>query len=193
MTLQQQISLSTKGHGDMHDLTEQVAAIVNSSGITTGLMHVFNVGSTAALGTIEFEPGLQQDLPAILDELIPPSRNYGHERTWHDGNGHSHLQATLLGPSLTVPVAEGKLVLGTWQQVPSSRMRCARASAHGRGHNSWATENGRSELEWTSCYGETRTSPKAATQSQTRYQGPWPSRMPIDRAFGSCGGGNGSD
>ena len=117
MTFQQQILLSTNGHGDMHDLTEQVAAIVNSSGIKTGLMHVFNVGSTAALGTIEFEPGLQQDLPAILDKLIPPSRNYGHERTWHDGNGHSHLQATLLGPSLTVPIAEGKLVLGTWQQV----------------------------------------------------------------------------
>ncbi len=117
MTYQQQISLSTKGHGDMHDLTEQIAAIGNSSGIKTGLMHVFNVGSTAALGTIEFEPGLQRDLPAILDKLIPPSRNYGHEQTWHDGNGHSHLQATLLGPSLTVPVAEGKLLLGTWQQV----------------------------------------------------------------------------
>ena len=117
MNYQQQISLSTNGHGDMHDLTEKVAAIVNSSGIKTGLMHVFNVGSTAALGTIEFEPGLQRDLPAILDKLIPPSRNYGHEQTWHDGNGHSHLQATLLGPSLTVPIAEGKLVLGTWQQV----------------------------------------------------------------------------
>ncbi len=117
MTYQQQISLSTKGHGDMHDLTEQVSAIVNSCGIQTGLMHVFNVGSTAALGTIEFEPGLQRDLPAILDKLIPPSRSYGYEQTWHDGNGHSHLQATLLGPSLTVPIAEGKLVLGTWQQV----------------------------------------------------------------------------
>ena len=117
MTYQQQISLSTKGHGDMHDLTEQLTAIVSSSGIKTGLTHVFNVGSTAALGTIEFEPGLQQDLPAILDKLIPPSRNYGHEQTWHDGNGHSHLQATLLGSSLTVPIAEGKLVLGTWQQV----------------------------------------------------------------------------
>jgi secondary thiamine-phosphate synthase enzyme len=117
MTYKQQISLSTKGHGDMHDLTEQVAAAVNSSGIKTGLVHVFNVGSTAALGTIEFEPGLQQDLPAILDKLIPPSRNYGHERTWHDGNGHSHLQATLLGPSLTLPITESKPVLGTWQQV----------------------------------------------------------------------------
>jgi secondary thiamine-phosphate synthase enzyme len=117
MTYQQQISLSTKGHGDMHDLTQQVATIVNSSGIKTGLMHVFNVGSTVALGTIEFEPGLERDLPAILDKRIPPSRNYGHEQTWHDGNGHSHLQATLLGPSLTVPIAEGKLVFGTWQQV----------------------------------------------------------------------------
>src|SRR5438309_4441648 len=117
MTYQQQISLSTKGHGDMHDLTEQVAALVNSSGITTGLMHVFNVGSTAALGTIEFEPGLQQDLPELLDKLIPPSRDYGHERAWHDGNGHSHLQATLLGPSITVPISGGKLVLGEWQQI----------------------------------------------------------------------------
>src|SRR5258708_37869536 len=116
MTYQQQISLSTKGHGDIHNLTEQVAAIVNSSGIKTGLMHVFNVGSTAALGTIEFEPGLQRDLPAILDKLIPPSRNYGHEQTWHDGNGHSHPQATLLGPSLTWPIPEGKLGLAPWPQ-----------------------------------------------------------------------------
>ena len=66
---------------------------------------------------IEFEPGLQHDLPAILDKLIPPSRSYGHEQAWHDGNGHSHLQATLLGPSLTIPIAEGQLVLGTWQQI----------------------------------------------------------------------------
>ena len=117
MSYQQQIVISTKGHGDMRDLTEQVAAIVTSSGIQTGAVNVFNVGSTAAVGTIEFEPGLQNDLPAILDNLIPPSRSYGHEQAWHDGNGHSHLQATLLGPSLTVPIAEGKLVLGTWQQI----------------------------------------------------------------------------
>ena len=117
MSYQQQISLSTKGHGDMRDITEQVAAVVNSSGIKTGIANVFNIGSTAAVGTIEFEPGLQRDMPAILDKLIPPSRNYGHEQTWHDGNGHSHLQATLLGPSLTVPIADGKLVLGTWQQI----------------------------------------------------------------------------
>jgi len=117
MVCQQEISITTKGHGDMHDLTEQIAGIVSSSAIRSGTVNAFNVGSTAALGTIEFETGLQRDLPAILDRLIPPSRSYGHEQAWHDGNGHSHLQATLLGPSLTVPIADGKLVLGTWQQI----------------------------------------------------------------------------
>ncbi len=101
----------------MHDITDQVAEIVSSSAIQRGTVSVFNVGSTAAVGTIEFEPGLQHDLPAILDKLIPPSRNYGHEQAWHDGNGHSHLQATLLGPSFTAPISGGKLVLGTWQQI----------------------------------------------------------------------------
>jgi len=101
----------------MHDITGEVTRIVAASGIRMGTVHVFNVGSTAAVGTIEFEPGLERDLPAILDKIVPPSRNYGHERAWHDGNGHSHLQATLLGPSLVVPVAQGKPVLGTWQQI----------------------------------------------------------------------------
>ena len=117
MTHQHQVTLSTSGHGRMHDLTGEVAAIVAHSKIKTGIVNIFNVGSTAAVGTIEFEPGLERDLPALLNKLIPPSRNYGHEQTWHGGNGHSHLQATLLGPSLTVPVADGKLVLGTWQQI----------------------------------------------------------------------------
>ena len=114
---QQQISIRTKGHGNMHDLTEQVTQVVRESKIKSGLVNVFNVGSTAAVGTIEFEPGLQRDLPELLDRLIPPSRDYGHEQAWHDGNGHSHLQATLLGPSLTVPVSHGVPVLGTWQQI----------------------------------------------------------------------------
>lgn len=117
MSYQKQISIQTKGHGDMHDITDEVGNAVVSSGIKTGLVNVFNVGSTAAVGTIEFEPGLQRDMPAILDKLIPPSRNYGHEQAWHDGNGHSHLQATLLGPSLSVPIADGRLILGTWQQI----------------------------------------------------------------------------
>lgn len=117
MSYQEQISIHTRGHGDMHDLTEQVASAVNSSGIQTGVVNVFNIASTAAVGTIEFEPGLQHDLPIVLDKLIPPSRQYGHEQAWHDGNGHSHLQATLLGPSLTVPIVDGRLALGTWQQI----------------------------------------------------------------------------
>ena len=101
----------------MHDLTGDIAEIVAESKVRCGLVHIFNVGSTGAIGAIEFEPGLQQDLPSLLDKLIPPSRDYGHERAWNDGNGHSHLQATLLGPSLTVPIQDGKLVLGTWQQI----------------------------------------------------------------------------
>lgn len=116
-TFQQQIAIRTGGHGEMHDLTGQVSAVVAASGIRTGTVNVFNVGSTAAIGVIEYEPGLCQDLPNLLDKLIPPSRDYGHERAWHDGNGHSHLQATLLGPSLTVPIADGKPTLGTWQQI----------------------------------------------------------------------------
>ena len=101
----------------MQDITDHIARIVGGSGMKTGTVQVFNVGSTAAIGTIEFEPGLERDLPELLDRLIPPSRQYGHEQAWHDGNGHSHLQATWLGPSVTVPVADGALVLGTWQQI----------------------------------------------------------------------------
>jgi secondary thiamine-phosphate synthase enzyme len=114
---QDRFTISTTGHGHMHDLTARVAQSVAESQIRTGITTVFNIGSTGAIGTIEFEPGLEQDLPEILDRLMPPSRDYGHERAWHDGNGHSHLQATTLGPSLTVPIADGQLVLGTWQQI----------------------------------------------------------------------------
>jgi len=101
----------------MANITPQVGEIVGRSGIRVGTVQVFTVGSTGAVGTVEFEPGLERDLPEMLDRLIPPSLQYGHEQAWHDGNGHSHLQATLLGPSLSVPVAEGEPVLGTWQQV----------------------------------------------------------------------------
>jgi len=117
MTHQERIALQTAGHRDMHDITAQVQEIVTRSGIRAGTAHVFNIGSTAVIGTIEFEPGLQRDLPEVLDRLLPPSREYGHEQAWHDGNGHSHLQASILGPSVTVPVAGARLVLGTWQQI----------------------------------------------------------------------------
>lgn len=117
MVHHQEIHLQTGRAGQMHDLTGQVASILKTSGVQQGLVNVFNVGSTAAVGTIEFEPGLQQDLHQLLNRLVPPSRDYGHERAWHDGNGHSHLQATTLGPAITVPVRDGHLVLGTWQQI----------------------------------------------------------------------------
>jgi len=117
MTYQRQIELDTSGHSEIHDLTHEVGRIVAESRVRSGLVHIFNVGSTGAIGTIEFEPGLQQDLPAMLDILFPPSRDYGHERAWHDGNGHSHLQVTMLLPSLSVPIKDGKLVLGVWQQI----------------------------------------------------------------------------
>ena len=117
MVYQRQLTIDTKGHRDMHDLTKDVAAIVSASKIATGTTQVFNVGSTGAVGVIEFEPGLERDLPELLDRLIPPSRDYGHEQAWPDGKGHSHLQASRLGTSLSVPVAEGQLLLGTWQQI----------------------------------------------------------------------------
>ena len=116
-THQDRIALATTGHRHLQDITDRVTAICAASGVTTGLCHVFNLGSTAVVGTIEFEPGLEADLPALLDRLIPPSRDYGHERAWGDGNGHSHLQASWLGPDCTLPVAAGRPVLGTWQQV----------------------------------------------------------------------------
>lgn len=117
MVFQDVMTFSTTGNGDIHDLTDRIAATVKKSGLKRGIVNTFAVGSTAAVTTIEFEPGLQEDLPGILNKLIPPSRNYGHERAWHDGNGHSHLQATVLGPELTLPFNDGKLLVGTWQQI----------------------------------------------------------------------------
>ncbi len=117
MVYQQQFSVQSDGHGQMNDVTGNVGEIVAVSGIKTGVAQVFAVGSTSAVSVVEFEPGLVRDVPEMLDRLLPPSRDYGHEQAWHDGNGHSHLQATLMGPSLAVPITNGELVLGTWQQI----------------------------------------------------------------------------
>lgn len=117
MTYQTEVAISTRGHGHMTDITSEVVHAVRASGIRTGVAHVFNVGSTGTIGMIEFEPGLQRDLPEQMDRLLPPSREYGHEQAWHDGNGHSHLQATLLGFSCSAPITDGRLRLGTWQQI----------------------------------------------------------------------------
>ena len=112
MTFQKKLLLKTKNNGDMCDLTEKVREIVRESGVRTGMVNVFNIGSTGAIGTIEFEPGLQQDFPEMLNRLIPASDDYGHQHQWEDGNGHSHLQATTLGPDLTIPIAGGRDVAG---------------------------------------------------------------------------------
>ncbi|MCX8064954.1 MAG: secondary thiamine-phosphate synthase enzyme YjbQ [Candidatus Hydrogenedentes bacterium] len=117
MVYREVISLMTSGYGDMTDLTHQVENVIGRSGIKNGIVNIFNVGSTACIGTIEYEPGLVKDLPEQLSKIFPSGRHYAHEQTWHDGNGHSHLQATLVGSGITVPVENGRLVLGTWQQV----------------------------------------------------------------------------
>ncbi len=117
MTYQRNISLQSTGHRHMQDITSEVQQVIAESGVGTGIAHVFNIGSTGVIACIEFESGLERDLPEILDKLFPPSRDYGHEQAWHDGNGHSHLQATTLGPDLTIPITDGRANLGTWQQI----------------------------------------------------------------------------
>ena len=111
------VELTTRGHADTHDLTSPVTKILNDSEIQQGLVTVFTPSSTSALTTIEFESGALADLRRTLDEIAPPDRDYQHNLRWHDGNGHAHLRAALLGPSLTIPVIDGQLTLGTWQQI----------------------------------------------------------------------------
>lgn len=111
------VSVNTRGEGDILDVTEDVAEAVVESRLSNGLVTVFVPGSTGALTTIEYEPGLLKDLPLILERLAPRKMEYEHERRWHDGNGHSHVRASIIGPCLTVPFVNGRLTLGTWQQI----------------------------------------------------------------------------
>lgn len=111
------IKLDTRGHADMHDITERVADTVRGSGVTSGIATVFCPSSTSALTTIEYESGALSDLERLFDEIAAQERDYRHNLRWGDGNGHSHVRAALLGPSLTVPFVEGRLQLGTWQQI----------------------------------------------------------------------------
>ena len=111
------ISVKTRGEVDIIDLTEQVEETVSNSGLKNGIVTVFVPGSTGALTTVEYEPGLLEDLPAAFERLAPRNISYEHEKRWHDGNGHSHVRASILGPSLTVPFNDSKLILGTWQQI----------------------------------------------------------------------------
>ena len=102
---------------DIVDITDRLAALVSASGVRTGSMHATCIGSTGSLTAIEYEPGVVSDLARAINEMAPPGRDYAHERAWADGNGHSHVQAALVGPSLVIAVRGGKLSLGTWQQV----------------------------------------------------------------------------
>ena len=111
------ISLNTKGNADIHDITNQIASAVSKSGLTAGTVTIFCPSSTSALTTIEYESGALSDLRRLFDEIIPADREYAHNERWHDGNGHSHVRAALLGPSMTIPFVDGQLTLGTWQQV----------------------------------------------------------------------------
>ena len=111
------IQLQTRGNADIVDITDQVTSAVQQTGLKTGIAVIFCPSATSALTTIEYEPGAVSDLKRLFDEIIAPDRHYNHNARWGDGNGHSHVRAALLGPSLTVPFFDGKLTLGTWQQI----------------------------------------------------------------------------
>jgi secondary thiamine-phosphate synthase enzyme len=111
------IKLQTEGEGDMIDMTSQLSNIVKESKIKNGTVTIFVLGSTAAVTTIEYESGLIHDFPVMLSRIVPKGIEYEHDNTWHDGNGHSHVRSSLIGPSITIPIIHGKLTLGTWQQV----------------------------------------------------------------------------
>lgn len=111
------IQVKTSARDEIVDVTDKVQRVVSASGVANGLVCVFVVGSTAAVTTVEHEPGLEADLRAAMDRLYPKGEDYEHHKRWGDGNGHSHVRASMIGPSLTIPVVDGRLLLGTWQQV----------------------------------------------------------------------------
>jgi secondary thiamine-phosphate synthase enzyme len=111
------IFLTTRGDTDILDITQQVSECINSSKLMNGLVTIFCPSSTSGVTTIEYEPGVLQDLKHIFDEIVPKEYNYSHDKAWHDGNGHSHIRAALLKASITIPLVDGRLTMGTWQQI----------------------------------------------------------------------------
>jgi secondary thiamine-phosphate synthase enzyme len=111
------ITVSSNGEGDMIDITRQTDESIKASGLQDGIVTIFVSGSTASITTIEYEVGLKKDFPKMLARIAPSEIEYEHDNTWHDGNGHSHVRASLIGPSLTVPFKNKSLMLGTWQQI----------------------------------------------------------------------------
>lgn len=116
-TISKTITFSTKGNPDLIDITGEISRVLSSAKIENGALTIFVVGSTAAITTFEYEPGLIRDMTELAQKLIPANKQYAHDRTWGDANGFSHLRASLFGPSLVIPFIDGKLRLGTWQQV----------------------------------------------------------------------------
>ncbi len=115
--ISESISLNTRGNTDIQDITDEVADLVSKSELVSGIVTIFCPSATSALTTIEYESGALSDLRRLFDEIIPANREYAHNERWHDGNGHSHIRAALLGPALTIPFADRRLTLGTWQQI----------------------------------------------------------------------------
>lgn len=111
------IHLETQGFSDLVDVTHEVQQVIDRSGATCGIVNLFIIGSTASISTIEFEPALNADMRAKLEQLVPSNEPSRHSATWGDDNGFSHMRATLMGPGINVPFAEGRLILGTWQQI----------------------------------------------------------------------------
>ena len=111
------VQLRSSIENDIINVTEQISGALKENELQNGIITVFIAGSTAAVTTIEYEPGLRHDFPKMLSRIAPKDIQYHHDDTWHDGNGHSHVRASLIGPSLTVPFSNGNLILGTWQQI----------------------------------------------------------------------------
>ena len=111
------IAINTRGNTDIMDITRELERLVTESGLKSGTVTVFCPSSTSGLTTVEYEPGAISDLKGMFEELVPSQRDYAHNATWGDGNGYSHMRASLLGPSLTIPFIERSLTLGTWQQI----------------------------------------------------------------------------
>ena len=115
--LSKQLTIHTKGEGEVLNITQKASEAVDETRFEKGIITIFVVGSTGALTTIEYEPGLIADLSTVLERIAPKSVLYEHEKRWRDGNGHSHIRASMIGPSITIPFLDGKLMLGTWQQI----------------------------------------------------------------------------
>ena len=112
-----ELNFKTDGEVDIIDITNDIQKIINKSKIKNGIACIFVPGSTGSVTTIEYEPGLKKDLPRALQKIVPKGEHYDHHETWHDDNGHSHVRASLMGPSLTIPLKDGILIHGTWQQI----------------------------------------------------------------------------